>query len=185
MRASSTDADARTVHMIAGPTGAGKTTHALALCDRIDALHYGIDDWMQRLFWPDLPEKSDIDWALERVARCTAQMQAVIVQAAERCVPAVVDAGFTTRDERGRFAGWAVSEGLVPKLWLVDAATELRWARVEARNAERGESFAFAVTREMFDGVEAMWEPPLPEEMARLNGERVETDCGPARWPTA
>jgi hypothetical protein len=47
---------------------------------------------------------------------------------------------------------------------------------VQARNADptQGE-LAFDVTREMFDFVEGLWQPPDAAEMAALDGVRVGT----------
>jgi hypothetical protein len=43
---------------------------------------------------------------------------------------------------------------------------------VHVRNAEQGEThqLRFALTREMFDFVESMWEPPTVAEMAACDG---------------
>ncbi len=53
--------------------------------------------------------------------------------------------------------------------------TEERWRRVQARNAAKGEThqLQFAVTREMFDFVETMWEMPDDREMIACAGVRV------------
>ena len=57
----------------------------------------------------------------------------------------------------------------------LDAPREERWRRVQARNAEKGATYQlpFAVTRDMFDFVETLWEPPTDQELARCNGIRV------------
>jgi hypothetical protein len=46
---------------------------------------------------------------------------------------------------------------------------------VEARNAQKGETYqlGFDVTREMFDFVEGLWEPPTEAEMLAYNGIRT------------
>ena len=44
---------------------------------------------------------------------------------------------------------------------------------MQQRNRERGETFAFPVTRWMFDFIEDLWEPPTDEEMAALNGVKT------------
>jgi len=46
---------------------------------------------------------------------------------------------------------------------------------VEARNAQKGETYqlGFDVTREMFDFVEGLWEPPTDAEMLAYNGVRI------------
>jgi hypothetical protein len=43
---------------------------------------------------------------------------------------------------------------------------------VETRNAQKGETYqlGFDVTREMFDFVEGIWEPPTDAEMLAYDG---------------
>jgi hypothetical protein len=50
-----------------------------------------------------------------------------------------------------------------------------RWRRVKARNARKGETYqlGFDVTREMFDFVEGLWEPPTDLEMRDYDGVRI------------
>ena len=44
---------------------------------------------------------------------------------------------------------------------------------MQARNRDRGETYRLEVTREMFDFVETLWEPPDDVEMQRLDGVLV------------
>ncbi len=60
-------------------------------------------------------------------------------------------------------------------LHFVDTDIKTRWQRIEKRNAEKGDTYMLDVTREMFDFMEAMWEAPEPEELARYDGQRIET----------
>ncbi len=64
--------------------------------------------------------------------------------------------------------------GLRLQLHVVDAPAELRWQRVQQRNEQRGDTFALEVTREMFDFVESMWEPPDEAELRAHQGERID-----------
>ncbi len=41
------------VHLIAGSTGAGKTTYARALAEQVGGVRFSIDEWMTALFWMD------------------------------------------------------------------------------------------------------------------------------------
>lgn len=162
-----------TAHIVVGSTGAGKTTYALAMAGREGAVHFGIDEWMTTLFWADATPGEDFAWAIERVERCVVQMKAVLGPMIRAGTDAVVDIGFTTFAERAAFARWAAAEDVALRLHLIDLPAHIRWARVERRNEERGETFAMTVTREMFDGVEARWQVPDAREFARLNGTRV------------
>ena len=59
------------------------------------------------------------------------------------------------------------------RLHHLDVDAEERWLRVQRRNVERGDTYRLEVTREMFDFVETLWEPPMDAEFARLNGIRI------------
>lgn len=90
----------------AGSTGAGKATYAQVLAERLGGVCLSGDEWMNTLCWPDLPEKSDFTWAMERVQRCEVQASKLAVQLAVRGVPAVIDSGLTTRTQREGWAAW-------------------------------------------------------------------------------
>ena len=92
-----------TVHLAAGPTGAGTST----LAAEHGAMVSGSDAWMGSLCWPDTASGADAASSHERVARCVAQMQAVIAALAPLGVASVADAGFMTRAGRRALAGWA------------------------------------------------------------------------------
>jgi predicted kinase len=163
------------IHLVCGSTGAGKTTYALALADRIGGVRFSIDEWMADLFWTDAPQPIDGRWAMERVERCYRRIWATAAAAAGRGLPCVLDLGFTTAESRGRFADLARNAGLTAQLHFVDVPAEERWRRVQARNAGQGETrqLAFEIDRSMFDFVEGLWEPPSAAEMAALNGVRA------------
>lgn len=161
------------MHLVAGSTGAGKTTYSLALAERERALRFSIDEWMVALFEPDQPAEIRFEWMMERVDRCEAQMWALAQQAAAIGVPVVVDCGLTRARHREKWAALAAAAGIAVRLHFLDISAGERWRRVERRNAERGPTFRLEVDRGMFDFVETMWEPPTPDELARLNGMRV------------
>ncbi|WP_176559374.1 AAA family ATPase [Rubellimicrobium roseum] len=162
-----------TLHLVCGAAGAGKTTHALRLCEELGALHLSIDDWMVTLFGPDAPQPPQWPWIAERVARCEAQILRTAVACARRGLPVVLDLSFLRADQRARAAQAAREAGLDLRLHLLDPGPEERWRRVEARNAAQGETYRVTVTRPMFDFIESLWQRPSPEEMAALNGHDV------------
>ncbi|MCB1368331.1 MAG: ATP-binding protein [Rhodobacteraceae bacterium] len=161
------------VHMITGLTGAGKSTYAEALARDISGVRMSIDDWMANLFFMERSPTSDFDWFYERVQRCCAQMRATAEQVLEAGRPVVFDCGFTNAHERGIFYDWADGLGHGVCLHYLDVSPEIRWRRVEQRNAERGPTFALEVTREMFDFMSGIWQAPTPREMAERNGQHV------------
>ncbi len=160
-------------HLICGSTGAGKSTFAQALAHDLRGLHFAIDRWMVTLFWQDSPQPIEFDWTMTRIDRCEAMIFETAKQAVSIGVPAILDLGFTKAAHRQKFAKLAVDAQIPVVLHVLDVPVEERWARVEARNASKGETYAMEVDRAMFDFVETMWELPDPEEMAALNGRLV------------
>jgi predicted kinase len=158
------------IHLIAGSTGAGKTTYSIDLARRERALRLSIDEWMTTLFEADQPADVTFEWMLERVERCEAKMWAVAQETCKLGVAVVADCGFTTVEQRSKWSRWAREAGIPVRLHHLDVGAEERWRRVEQRNRERGETFRLEVTRPMFDFVETMWEPPTPDEVAAING---------------
>ena len=166
------------LHLVCGSTGAGKTTYALKLAEQLGAVRFSIDEWMSALFWMDTPQPLDPVWSMERVDRCSAQIWRTAAQVAERGVPCILDLGFSLTAQRTRYVGLAREAGLSVQLHFLDAPADERWRRVEARNRQKGETYqlGFDVTREMFDFVEGLWEPPTDAEMAACNGIRVSSE---------
>ena len=163
-----------TWHLVAGSTGAGKTTAAREIAERVGGVRFSIDEWMNALYWMDCPEKNDFPWALERVRRCEVQIGVVAKELAGVGVDAVLDLGFTTRAQRMGWLETAKAAGGGCVLHVLEVNAETRWARVLERNRGESGTYAFEVTREMFDFMEERWEAPSVEER---------TEFGPA--PTA
>jgi len=163
------------IHLICGSTGAGKTTYALWLSDHLKGIRFSIDEWMATLFWMDTPQPLNLEWSIERIERCLAQIWAVALQISARNVPCVLDLGFRQTERRAKFADLAKAEGLSVQLHFIDVPPEERWRRVETRNTQKGVTYqlGFDVTREMFDFVEGLWEPPTDAEMLAYNGVRT------------
>lgn len=163
------------VHLVCGSTGAGKTTYAEALSKRIGGVRLSIDEWMTALFWMDSPQPIEAAWSMERVERCLTLIWSTAARIAERGVPCVLDVGLSQAASRARFVGLAREQGLSTQLHFVDVPAQERWRRVEERNRAKGGSnqLPFNVTREMFDFVESLWEPPTDAELAASNGLRI------------
>ena len=155
-----------TVYLVTGPTGAGKTTHARQLCAQTGGLRFSIDEWMAALFQADTPDPLTFEWAIERVERCEAQIRAVCQQALSAGTNIVLDLGFTTADQRQRFRQWAAGEGAKVVLHHVSADPATRHQRVQHRNQDRSETFAFEVTDAMFDFMEKRFQAPSAQENA-------------------
>src|SRR5258708_25777527 len=138
------------IHLICGSTGAGKTTYALRLSDRLGAVRFSIDEWMATLFWMDTPQPLDPARSMERVERCLTQIWAVALRIAARNVPCVLDIGFGQTQSRARFADLAGVAGLSIHLHFIYVPADERGRPVEARKAHKGEKYTpgFEVTQE-------------------------------------
>ncbi len=161
------------LHLITGSTGAGKTTYATRLAERLGAIRLSIDEWMTDLFGPDLPQPLDQDWIFERVARCERRMLHLALDVAARGGDVVLDLGFTTAAHRRDIAARISRRGFDVALHWLDVDVEERWRRVSHRNENKGETFALTVTRPMFDFIEARYEAPSMDEMKALLGTRI------------
>ncbi|AMS28806.1 MAG TPA: Zeta toxin [Hyphomonadaceae bacterium] len=157
-------------HLICGSTGAGKSTYAQALASDLGGLYFAIDRWMVTLFWQDSPQPIEFDWTMARIDRCEAMIFETAKQAVSIGVPAILDLGFTKSAHRQKFAKLAAEAQIPVVLHVLDVPVEERWARVEGRNANKGDTYAMEVDRSMFDFVETMWELPDAVEMNALNG---------------
>ncbi|MDB4558631.1 ATP-binding protein [Amylibacter sp.] len=161
------------IHLVCGCTGAGKSTYSFRLADELRGVRFAIDEWMERLHNADKPAELRFEWFYERVQRNCLQMRKMAQQIVPLGTPCIFDCGFTNSHERGIFVNWAQEHGFSVQLHYVDVPSDIRWQRVLKRNAEQAETFQFEVTREMFDGINAMWEPPSEKEMHHLNGVRI------------
>jgi len=155
-----------TLNVIFGPCGAGKTTYAHAFARREKAVAFILDDWMARLFGPDMPEPLQYDWMIERVGRCEGQIWATAAGVLASGTSVILDIGLMRKADRARVREIAEAAGLALRFHFVDAPQEVRRARVLDRNVVRGESFAIEVTPDLFDFIEGVYEPPEPGELA-------------------
>jgi predicted kinase len=154
-----------TVHLICGPTGAGKTTYAQALSDRLRGVRFSIEVWMANLFMADRPEPMRLDWAVQRTARCETQMWALADGLLPIGIDVVFDVGLSTREHRDRFRLRSARLGAECKLHYLDVDAETRRMRVRQRNAQRDGTSAFEVTDSMFEWMERRFEPPTDDEL--------------------
>jgi len=164
-----------TVHLVVGSTGAGKSTFSRELARDERALRFAIDEWMANFYFPDRPSDADFEWYWPRIERCTRAIWSECEQALALGVPVVLEIGLTRRSDRAQFCEKVTRDGHSLQLHVVEAPLEERWARVQRRNQDKGETFSLEVTRGMFDFVETMWEAPTDEELAQYVGQRHDT----------
>jgi len=166
----------KTLHLIVGSTGAGKTTFARKLSKSVSAVVFSIDDWMKALYWQDMPSNPDMawfsenqKWYVDRIARCEAmiwrQVQA-LTQSQSTCI---LDLGFSTREHRARFIALAAQEGLEVEIHYLDVSPSLRWQRVLERQKLQTDTYVMDVDQGMFDYMESIFEEPVAGEANRLH----------------
>ncbi|WP_443750077.1 AAA family ATPase [Asticcacaulis solisilvae] len=158
-----------TIHMICGPVGAGKTTYALELARRENAIVFSMDDWMRRLFGGDVPDATDMTgidfaWFAERVDRCEDQIWQVVEQMTPAQVNVILDFGFIRLARREKARQRAAQLGLESRLHILDVDFETRRERVTKRNREQGQTYSFETTPAMLDFAERLFEAPGPGE---------------------
>lgn len=155
-----------TVHLVFGPQGAGKSTHARAIAERVGGVRFSIDEWMVQLYGPDAPSPMRLDWVMTRVGRCEEQIWSVAREIAQTGGAVILDLGFMKRSRRAEFVGLCETAGLNHEVHYVDAPRDVRRRRVLARNADQGETFSLEVTPEMFDFMETQFEAPRSAELS-------------------
>jgi predicted kinase len=142
------------------------------LADRVGGVRFSIDEWMLSLFGADMPTPLDRGWIFERVERCNTRIVTTSLMVASRGVDVVLDLGFTRLQDRATVAEVCRGKCKTKLHWLEVPSSE-RWSRVERRNGEKGATYAFAITRPMFDFMELKCEEPNTEEMLALNGKHI------------
>lgn len=161
------------LHFLCGSTGAGKSTYAAILAERLGGIPFYLDEWMAALYGKDISQPLDPAWMMERVDRCQQRIWHTAMLIGRSGRPCILEMGFNQRATRTRFAALARAAAMPVQLHVLDVPREERWQRVLQRNADKSGHLGFALTREMFDFTETMWEPPDDAEMAALNGLRV------------
>lgn len=159
--------------MITGGTGAGKTTFGRKLEKEKKALLYSIDNWMQDLYWQDMPEAPDMKWFVDnqkwytdRIQRCEKLILKLALQRAKISQASIIDLGFTFREHRKKCINYFVENNIPVTNYFLDIAPEVRWSRVEKRNSEASGTYVMQVDRSMFDYMEGIFERPSDNEGA-------------------
>lgn len=154
------------VHLVVGPVGAGKSTHAAALAASERAVRLTLDEWMAELFRPDRPEVGVMAWYVERAARCVEQIWRLALEILRADRSVVLEIGLLQRGAREAFYARVDAAGFELVLHVIDAPRDVRRARVMRRNEERGATFSMVVPMEMFELASDLWEPPDADERA-------------------
>lgn len=156
----------KTIHVVFGPQGAGKSTYARNLAATTNGVRFSIDDWMSQLYGPDLPVPMNFAWIMQRVQRCEKRIWLCAEEIARTGGSMVLDLGFMKVNSRSLALAWAAANGCLANLHFVNAPHDIRRGRVLGRNAEKGDTFSFVVTEPMFDFIEREFESPTEQELA-------------------
>lgn len=153
------------VHAVYGPIGAGKSTYSLKIKDESDAVLFSLDEWFKKLFFEDYNEKFGINWTLERLTRCKNQIWLISEQVLNMGVDVVLDLGFQNVSDREELKYLCGKNGINLKFYFLHCDLNIRKKRVSERNVEKGNTFSFYVTDEMFDICENMFQMPTDQEL--------------------
>ncbi len=163
------------IHLIEGPVGAGKSTFAASLSQRIGAPHINLDDWMTTLFRADRPASEVMPWYSERKERCIEQIWKLTCSLIACKVDTVLELGLIRRALREDFYRRVDDAGYPLSVYVLDAPREVRHQRVRERNRARAATFSMEVPDAIFELASDMWEPPHDEEVGFRNIQLIET----------
>jgi predicted kinase len=154
-----------TAHLICGPTAAGKTTYALALSGRGSSVRLSIDEWVQALFAADRETPPNPEWLVDRTSRCEEQIWAVAEQILGAGVNVILDLGLPRAEHRDIWRARVAGTIAESKLHYLDVSVAIRRARVAERIRSRTPGNGFQLTEEIFEWMEARFEPPTDDEL--------------------
>ena len=163
------------VHLIEGPVGAGKSTFSASLALRTDGVHIALDEWFARLFSPDRPESNFVSWYVEHKERLLELIWGHSRHILASGTDVVLELGLIQRQSRAVFYQRVQDEGFELVVYVVDAPREVRRARVQRRNTEKGSTFSMVVPDHIFEIASDMWEAPDDIERSEYVIEYVET----------
>lgn len=153
------------IHLIVGNTGAGKTTYSNKLKEQTKGVIFSIDKWNKTLFFADKGPEDGLEWFLERIERAETIISELVRQLEAAGTDSILDLGLSKFAHREKFRVFATQEGFPIKIHFLDIPKEIRLARLQQRNTQKGPTFEFEVTQENFEFMEGYFEPPTEEEL--------------------
>jgi predicted kinase len=147
-----------TVHLIHGYLGAGKTTFARQLEQRLPAIRFTHDEWIARLYGNDPP----VDQFAKLSERASKQIDAVWRRCAELGLHVVLDLNFWSRKQRDQTRSIAASIGAKPYLYCLSCPDEEAWQRIASRNLDLQNNLFIA--RNTYEILKDRFEPLDPDE---------------------
>ena len=147
--------------MIHGYLGAGKTTFARELEQRLPALRLTHDEWMLKLYGED-PPSEQFQVFFRRVSE---RIEFVWTRCVGLGLDVVLDLGFWSRKQRDDVRSIAAALGADVRLYRLGCLDEMAWLRIEQRNRSLTDSLfiarnTFVVLKDRFE--------PLGDDEARI-----------------
>ena len=153
------------IHLVVGNTGSGKTTYSKELKRKTNGIIFSIDKWNKTLFLEDKKKTDGLEWFLERIERAENMILDLVIQLENSKADAILDLGLSKFEHREKFRKFAKLNNYELKIHFLDISKETRLNRVMKRNAEKGETFEFEVSKKDFDFMEIWFEKPSEKEM--------------------
>jgi predicted kinase len=154
-----------TVHMIHGYIGAGKTTFARELEQRLPTLRLTHDEWMLRLYGGDPPTEQFQAFS-DKVSE---QIEFVWTGCVGLGLDVVLDLNFWSRKQRDSVRNIAATLRADVRLYHLSCPDEIAWGRVNNRNKSLTDSLFIA--RNTFLMLKDRFEP-LNDDEARIEVSR-------------
>ncbi len=155
------------IHLIVGNTGSGKTTYSKELKRKTNGIIFSIDKWNKTLFLDDKKTIDGLEWFLERIERAEKIILDLVNQLENSKTDSILDLGLSKFKHREKFRKFADLNNYGLKIHYLDVSKEIRLHRIMKRNAEKGATFEFEVSKEDFDFMENWFEEPNEKEMER------------------
>ena len=148
--------DMTTVHLVCGFLGAGKTTFATALAERVSGVRFSVDEIYLRLF-ADGPTYEVNGAAMTRLLDALHELWPQVARAG---VDVILDFGFWSSALREQVRESARSLGAEPRLYWLQCPDETAVARCLQRNGSPG---AFLISEPGYWELKPRFEAPMTE----------------------
>jgi predicted kinase len=151
--------------IVCGLPGSGKTTLARALEDRLGAVRFSPDEWMDAL--------SITIWDAEKRARIETLQWRLAQQLLARGLAVIIEWGTWGRSERDDLRIRARELSAAVELHFLSASEDVLWERIQRRSAESP-----PIDRETVSRWFEIFQPPTAEERS-LFDESLAADLDP------